>query len=134
MLFSPYLTPERLQPLYFCSCRTLAHYTKIDHASFNTIVANFRVEWSKLAASTSQNQIPWRQSLRASNHQDLIQMLGTRFSLDGTRRDYDDSAVSNHEFIYNSDRHINDKKVIPTPFFFWFVFVTNVLDILNLVF
>lgn len=121
MLCSPYLTPERQQPIYFCSCRLLSNFTKIDRRAFNTIVANFRMDWSNFASSRLRNQIPWKESLKNSKHQDLIDMLDTRVDRDGVYVGYDDTAVGNHEFIYNADRHINDQQVIPSMFLFWFV-------------
>lgn len=112
ILCCPYLTPTRLQPVYFCSCRLLCHYKKIDRPSFDTIVENFQKEWRNLAASGSKNQTTWLERLKSSRHSDLILMLDTRFSWDGTKLEYDDKPNSNHEFIYNSTRHINDKQVV----------------------
>lgn len=117
MLCNPYLIPERQQPSYFYSCRILSNYKKTNHVLFEAIIGDFRREWDNIATSTSQNQRFWRESRRNSNYRDLIQMVDTRFSPDDIKREYDDSAVSNHEFIYNSDKHVNDKQVIITPYF-----------------
>ncbi|KAL6539339.1 hypothetical protein OROHE_011110 [Orobanche hederae] len=112
MFFAPYLTPEREQPIHFCSSRILSPYTKKDRKSFNTIIADFWTELKCLASSNLGIQTPWQEILKNSKHQDLIDMLDSRFAPDGTQIPYEPTSCGNHELIFNSIKHINDNQQI----------------------
>ncbi|KAL6541099.1 hypothetical protein OROMI_024982 [Orobanche minor] len=110
MLFAPYLTPEKQQPIYFCSSRILSPYTKKDRKCFNTIIADFWTELKCLASSNLGIHTPWQEILKNYKHQDLIDMLDSRFAADGRQKPCEPTSCGNHELIFNSIKHINDNQ------------------------
>ncbi|KAL6583799.1 hypothetical protein OROMI_003088 [Orobanche minor] len=102
ILYSAYLTRKRQQPIYYGACRLWLSYGK--NPAFNNVVEAFWREESNIAASSLLNQKSWMDILKESKNEKLIKILYSRVHRNGTRKEYEPSPFSHHEFIYNSDR------------------------------
>lgn len=115
MLYSPYLSEKKQIPIYFFPCRLLLRYPERNYwHDFDTIINGFWSDFSSGTTSTSSKN--WKRVLKGSDKVHLTPMLKTRSTkYDGT------SPHDCQEFVRNSDWHINDKGVTPSPpiFFFW---------------